>query len=240
MVHCRNGRSGEHTIDVVTAGKIVDEIPAGDHILVSSTPVSGRPISSLPGRTRTSPISNRDESACSADPDYVDALGEHARTVDGFADAYFQHRGRLGGLRALRETLRQSVASIEDPQTRHHRYALLRGHENFEPILEHLGDDDWQTLSSKLLSVFSDCYAAKPARFGATNPGLVRRRCLGHHPNRTRWIPTRPRRRSPNGCVLPGDAPDPRSAAVLARIAELCRARSSRRTRILAQPIQVT
>lgn len=86
----------------------------------------------------------------------------HARTVDGFADAYFQHRERLGGLRALRETLRQSIASIEDKQTQHHRYALLRGHESFEPILEHLDDDDWQTLSSKLLSVIGDCCAAVP------------------------------------------------------------------------------
>jgi len=97
-----------------------------------------------------------------ADPAYVSALGEHARTIDGFADAYFEQRERLGGLRALRETLRQSVASIEDKETQHHRYALLRGHESFEPILEHLDDDDWQTFSSKLLPVFGDCYAAIP------------------------------------------------------------------------------
>ncbi len=97
-----------------------------------------------------------------AAPDYVDALGEQARTVDGFADAYFEHRERLGGLRALRETLNRSVASIEEKETQHHRYALLRGHESFEPILEHLDDDDWQTLSTKLLSVFGDCYAAIP------------------------------------------------------------------------------
>lgn len=97
-----------------------------------------------------------------ADPDYVAALGEHARTVDGFADAYFEDRERMGGLRALRETLRQSLASIEDKETQRHRYALLRGHESFEPILEHLDDDDWQALSSKLLPVFADCYAAIP------------------------------------------------------------------------------
>ncbi len=97
-----------------------------------------------------------------ADPDYVAALGEQARTVEGFADAYFEHRERAGGLRALRETLRQSVASIEAKETQHHRYALLRGHESFEPILEHLDDDDWQRLSSALLPVFADCYAAVP------------------------------------------------------------------------------
>ncbi len=97
-----------------------------------------------------------------ADPDYVAALGDHARTVDGFADAYFDHRERLGGLRALRETLKQSVASIEAKETQRHRYALLRGHESFEPILEHLDDAEWQTFSSTLLPVFGDCYAAIP------------------------------------------------------------------------------
>lgn len=96
------------------------------------------------------------------DPEYMAALGEHARTVDGFADAYFAYRERMGGLRALRETLRQSVASIEDKETQHYRYALLRGHESFEPILEHLDDADWETLTSKLLEVFGDCYAAIP------------------------------------------------------------------------------
>ncbi|MEO6126574.1 MAG: FAD/NAD(P)-binding protein [Ilumatobacteraceae bacterium] len=97
-----------------------------------------------------------------ADPDYVAALGDQARTIDGFAEAYFEHRERLGGLRALRESLRRSVGSIEDKETQHHRYALLRGHQSFGPILEHLDDDDWQTFSSKLLPVFSDCYAAIP------------------------------------------------------------------------------
>ena len=97
-----------------------------------------------------------------ADPAYVASLGENATTIDGFAEAYFAQRERLGGLRALRETLRESVASIESKVTQPHRYALLRGHESFEPILEHLDDDDWQKFSSKLLPVFSDCYAAIP------------------------------------------------------------------------------
>ena len=97
-----------------------------------------------------------------ADPAYMTALGEHARTIDGFADAYFAHRERLGGLRALRETLKESAATIENKETQHHRYALLRGHESFEPILEHLNDGDWQTFSSRLLPVFGDCYAAIP------------------------------------------------------------------------------
>ena len=97
-----------------------------------------------------------------ADPSYVASLGDDARTIEGFAVAYFEQRQRLGGLRALRETLRQSVASIAAKETQHHRYALLRGHENFEPILEHLDDDDWETFRSQLLPVFADCYAAIP------------------------------------------------------------------------------
>ncbi len=97
-----------------------------------------------------------------ADPDYMAALGDEARTVEGFADAYFEYRERLGGRRALRETLRESVASIDDKQTDQHRYALLRGHESFEPILEHLDDDDWKRIRTHLLLVFADCYAAIP------------------------------------------------------------------------------
>ncbi|SFS41177.1 Uncharacterized NAD(P)/FAD-binding protein YdhS [Sulfitobacter marinus] len=97
-----------------------------------------------------------------AAPDYMEALGPKAQSIDGFSEAYFNHRETVGGLRALRETLTAAVKSKENKETQHHRYALLRGHENFEMILEHLNDEDWQIFSEKLMPVFGDCYAAIP------------------------------------------------------------------------------
>lgn len=95
-------------------------------------------------------------------PDYMADLGEGAQTIDGFSEAYFDHREKMGGLRALRETLNAAIQSKKDKETQHHRYALLRGHENFALILEHLDDRDWKVFSDKLMPVFGDCYAAIP------------------------------------------------------------------------------
>jgi uncharacterized NAD(P)/FAD-binding protein YdhS len=95
-------------------------------------------------------------------PDYMNELGPEAQSIDGFADAYFRHRATVGGLRALRETLNAAIKSKDSKETQHHRYALLRGHEHFELILEHLDDEDWETFNEKLMPVFGDCYAAIP------------------------------------------------------------------------------
>jgi uncharacterized NAD(P)/FAD-binding protein YdhS len=97
-----------------------------------------------------------------AAPEYMETLGSDAQSIDGFSEAYFRHRETVGGLRALRETLTAAVKSKEHKETQHHRYALLRGHENFEMILEHLSDEDWQVFNEKLMPVFGDCYAAIP------------------------------------------------------------------------------
>jgi hypothetical protein len=97
-----------------------------------------------------------------AAPDYMADLGPEAQTIEGFAPAYFAYRKNLGGLRALRSTLDAAVTSMTDKQTQAHRYALLRGHENFEQILDHLDDADWAMFSDNLMPVFGDCYAAIP------------------------------------------------------------------------------
>ena len=97
-----------------------------------------------------------------ADPQYLSRLGPEARTIDGFSDAYFAEREKLGGLRALRTTLEDAVQSVREKRTQEYRYALLRGHENFAPVLELLDDDDWQDFTDKLMPVFGDCYAAVP------------------------------------------------------------------------------
>ncbi len=95
-------------------------------------------------------------------PDYMARLGPDAQTIEGFPHAYFKHREELGGLRALRETLNTAIKSMEDKITIPHRYALLRGHENFDLILDHLDADDRQRFNDALMPVFGDCYAAIP------------------------------------------------------------------------------
>lgn len=95
-------------------------------------------------------------------PEYLAGLGTAARTMDGFAEAYFADRVEAGGLRALRQTLDAAVVSVRDKRTQPHRYALLRGHENFEPIFAHLDAADWNTFREQLMPVFGDCYAAVP------------------------------------------------------------------------------
>lgn len=97
-----------------------------------------------------------------ADPDYLARLGAEAQTIEGFARAYVRHRKELGGLRALREALKQAERSFADKATQGYRYALLRGHENFEPLLDHLTEADQATFRRHLAPVFADCYAAIP------------------------------------------------------------------------------
>jgi len=97
-----------------------------------------------------------------AAPDYLRGLGRGARTIEGFADAYFAARVETGGLRALRDTLDAAMMSMRDKETQAHRYALLRGHENFELIFDHLEPQDWDRFLDKLMPVFGDCYAAIP------------------------------------------------------------------------------
>ena len=97
-----------------------------------------------------------------ADPDYLDRLPETARTVDGFAPAYFSHRREIGGLRAVKRDLTESHETIRRKETVPHRYALLRGHERFDQILRELTETDYQRFLDHLMPVFADCYAAVP------------------------------------------------------------------------------
>lgn len=97
-----------------------------------------------------------------ADPDYLDRFPETARTVDGFAPAYFSHRREVGGLRAVKRDLTESYETIRRKETVPHRYALLRGHELFDQILRELTETDYQRFLDHLMPVFADCYAAVP------------------------------------------------------------------------------
>ena len=96
------------------------------------------------------------------DPDYLADLGPDANSIKGFCKAYVSQRKELGGLRALHATLKTAVQTFEDRSTQAYRYALLRGHENFEPLLDHMDEDDLAIFRTHLTPVFADCYAAIP------------------------------------------------------------------------------
>jgi uncharacterized NAD(P)/FAD-binding protein YdhS len=96
------------------------------------------------------------------DPDYFNGLGPHAAFIEGFCEAYVSHRKELGGLRALRASLKTAAQTFEDRETQIHRCALLHGHENFEPLLDHMNDEDLEVFHTYLAPVFADCYAAIP------------------------------------------------------------------------------
>jgi uncharacterized NAD(P)/FAD-binding protein YdhS len=97
-----------------------------------------------------------------ADPNYLRELGQEARTIPGFAKAYFARRERLGGLEAVKKDLAETRRSMRERKTIPHRYALLRGHESFDYALRSLSEEDYATFKKHLLPVFADCYAAVP------------------------------------------------------------------------------
>ncbi|KIN72495.1 FAD/NAD(P)-binding protein [Sulfitobacter guttiformis] len=96
------------------------------------------------------------------DPAYFSALGSQADSIEGFCAAYVKQRKELGGLRALRESLKVAVQTFDDRTTQGYRCTLLHGHENFEPLLDHLNEEDMKTFHDHLAPVFGDCYAAIP------------------------------------------------------------------------------
>lgn len=97
-----------------------------------------------------------------ADPEYLASLPGTARTVEGFAPAYFHRRRELGGLIAVERDFDRARELMRDKQVVAYRYALLRGHEQFDGILRHLSRDDYARFEQHLLPVFADCYAAVP------------------------------------------------------------------------------
>lgn len=96
------------------------------------------------------------------DPDYFDGLGPDATSIEGFCASYVAHRKELGGLRALRASLKTAEQTFKDRETQQYRYILLHGHENFEPLIDHMTDEDRETFRAHLAPVFADCYAAIP------------------------------------------------------------------------------
>ncbi|WP_379923655.1 FAD/NAD(P)-binding protein [Erythrobacter sp. R86502] len=96
------------------------------------------------------------------DPEYLASFAPSAKTVEGFAPAYFERRRELGGLRAVKRDLAQVRESLEQKHTIAHRYALLRGHAVFDLALRELSESDYSRFLEHLMPVFGDCYAAVP------------------------------------------------------------------------------
>ena len=97
-----------------------------------------------------------------SDPNYLRNFGGKARTIEGFAEGYFQRRKELGGLLAVKKDFATVRKSMRDRQTIPHRYVLMRAHEEFDLALRSLDAEDWEIFREKLLPVFADCYAAVP------------------------------------------------------------------------------
>lgn len=97
-----------------------------------------------------------------SDPGYLGSFPPSARTIEGFAPAYFERRRELGGLHAVKRDLAQVRKSLAEKETIPHRYALLRGHAAFDPALRELSPDDYGRFLEHLMPVFGDCYAAVP------------------------------------------------------------------------------
>ena len=97
-----------------------------------------------------------------ADPEYLSGMGQDARTLSGFADAYFARREKFSGLDAVKRDLSQTRKSLREKRTIPHRYALLRGHNSFDYALRHFTDEDFSAFQEHLMPVFADCYAAVP------------------------------------------------------------------------------
>lgn len=97
-----------------------------------------------------------------SDPEYLASFAPSARTVEGFASAYFERRRELGGLRAVKRDLDKVRESLAQKDTIAHRYALLRGHAVFDLALRKLSKSEYARFLEHLMPVFGDCYAAVP------------------------------------------------------------------------------
>jgi uncharacterized NAD(P)/FAD-binding protein YdhS len=97
-----------------------------------------------------------------SDPDYLASFAPSARTVEGFAPAYFEKRRELGGLSAVKRDLAKVRKSLEQQEVIPSRYALLRGHAAFDLILRKLSSSEYARFLDHLMPVFADCYAAVP------------------------------------------------------------------------------
>ncbi|HRW06924.1 MAG TPA: FAD/NAD(P)-binding protein [Caldilineaceae bacterium] len=162
-----NGESGDFTIGMVSHHGIM---PEGDFYY----PFPYEPLTCITEDAVLAEVAKGEEGLLErvfalllqeldhSDPDYLQELGEGARTIAGFGDAYFARRQRLGGLPAVKRDFAEARASMRKKKTIPHHYALLRAHETFDLALRDLSEDDYAFFRKHLMPVFADCYAAVP------------------------------------------------------------------------------
>ncbi len=97
-----------------------------------------------------------------ADSDYAEGLGLHAQTLEEFCDAYFEKRALADAFVWAQHNLQESVTNAGLQSTVKWRYAILRMHEVFGPLVPHLSDADFMRFSATLKTVFVDNYATVP------------------------------------------------------------------------------
>ncbi len=97
-----------------------------------------------------------------ADPDYADALGLHAQTLEEFCDAYFGKRAQADAFVWAQHNLEEAVINAGLKFTVKWRYAILRMHEVFGLLAPHLSDLDFTRFCATLKTVFVDNYATVP------------------------------------------------------------------------------
>lgn len=98
-----------------------------------------------------------------ADPGYADQIHLSDLSVETFQPAYFQARQSSCPFAWAQKNLDEALANLDGKHTVAHLYTILRCHEPFQDLLEHMSDEDVERFNTHLKDVFIDNYAAVPA-----------------------------------------------------------------------------
>jgi uncharacterized NAD(P)/FAD-binding protein YdhS len=98
----------------------------------------------------------------SDDPDFVESLGLHRFTLEGFAKAYFTMRKTRQGFDAIAQNLAEAKRDYRQRRVVMWRYTLMRAHEVFSEIVPFLDQRDLARFQRHLAPVFADAYGCVP------------------------------------------------------------------------------
>lgn len=98
-----------------------------------------------------------------ADPDYAVDIQLSELSVETFQSAYFRARQASGPFEWAEHNLDAVLANNDEQNTVAYQYTILRCHEPFQDLLEHMSDEDAERFNTHLKDVFVDNYAAVPA-----------------------------------------------------------------------------
>ncbi len=97
-----------------------------------------------------------------ADPAYASAVSSVLDDADTFPPAYFAPREEADAFDWARSNLAEVMANRDAERVVEWRYAILRMHETFEAVVEHLDAADRKRFDAGMKKVFVDNYAAIP------------------------------------------------------------------------------